>query len=68
MQVQVQSSLPSSIRSDRTLKRGGREGRGEEGRGGGRGRGGEGRRGKGRGRGGDGRGSLEDLVTTRISE
>lgn len=68
MQVQVQSSLPSSIRGDRTLKRGGREGRGEEGRGGGRGRGGEGRRGKGRGRGGDGRGSLEDLVTTRISE
>ena len=53
MQVQVQSPLPSSIRSDRTLKRGGREGRGEEGRGGGRGRGGEGRRGKGRGRGGD---------------
>lgn len=68
MQVQVQSSLPSSIRGDRTLKRGGREGRGEEGRGGGRGRGGEGRRGKGRGRGGDGRGSLEDLLTTRISE
>lgn len=68
MQVQVQSPLPSSIRGDRTLKRGGREGRGEEGRGGGRGRGGEGRRGKGRGRGGDGRGSLEDLVTTRISE
>ena len=68
MQVQVQSSLPSSIRGDRTLKRGGREGRGEEGRGGGRGRGGEGRRGKGTGRGGDGRGSLEDLLTTRISE
>lgn len=68
MQVQVQSSLPSSIRGDRTLKRGGREGRGEEGRGGGRGRGGEGRRGKGRGRGGDGRGSLKDLLTTRISE
>ena len=68
MQVQVQSSLPSSIRGDRTLKRGGREGRGEEGRGGGRGRGGEGRRGKGPGRGGDGRGSLEDLLPTRISE
>ena len=47
MQVQVQSSLPSSIRGDRTLKRGGREGRGEEGRGGGRGRGGRGEEGRG---------------------
>ena len=47
MQVQVQSPLPSSIRSDRTLKRGGREGRGEEGRGGGRGRGGRGEEGRG---------------------
>lgn len=32
------------------------------------GKGEEGRRGKGTGRGGDGRGSLEDLLTTRISE
>ena len=50
MQVQVQSSLPSSIRGDRTLKRGRREGRGEEGRGGlgeRRGRGGRGEEGRG---------------------
>ena len=52
MQVQVQSPLPSSIRSDRTLKRGGREGgegSGEEGEG----RGGEKREGERRGRGGE---------------